>query len=244
MSLNISPKDSAVIKEMDAGVGRVLTSEPWEQSLPWGTLLWHKVHPFQLCLLTVFKVISEQVLRMFTNSFFSQSGGSLCHGKICAHGPWVGPAFTYLCWNTGWGRYPGVSESFVASMRSVCVCVCVYCVCVCVCVCVCWEHTSTQAANCITSFQPVPPPLPCVLTHTHKLTCTHRHRYIWAHIDTHTYRQMHMCRHVHRDIYTNAHIYTYMFVHRHTHRYTHMQSHTHACTHRDTHTYGHTETRI
>ena len=128
----------------------------------WSTLLRHKVHPFQLCLLTVFEVISEQVLRMFTNSFFSQSGGSLCHGKICAHGPWVGPAFTCLCWNTRWGRYPGGSESFVASMQSVCLC--------------CWEHTSTQAANRITLLQPVPPPLPCVLTHTHS----------HAHIDTDT----------------------------------------------------------
>lgn len=162
MSLNTRPKDSAVIKEVDQGVGSVLTSERWEQCPPWSTLLRHKVHPFQLCLLTVFEVISEQVLRMFTNSFFSQSGGSLCHGKICAHGPWVGPAFTCLCWNTRWGRYPGGSESFVASMQSVCLC--------------CWEHTSTQAANRITLLQPVPPPLPCVLTHTHS----------HAHIDTDT----------------------------------------------------------
>ena len=185
MSLNISPKDSAVIKEMDAGVGRALTPEPWEQCLPWGTLLWHKVHPFQLCLLTVFEIISEQVLRMFTNSFFSQSGGSLCHGKICAHGPWVGPAFTYLCWNTGWGRYPGVSESFVASMRSVCVCVCV-----CVCLLGTHQYSGGKLHNLILAC--TSSPALCAYTHTQ----THMH----------TQTQIHMGAHRHTHIQTNAHV--------------------------------------
>lgn len=221
MSLNTRPKDSAVIKEMDEGVGSVLTSERWEQCLPWSTLLRHKVHPFQLCLLTVFEVISEQVLWMFTNSFFSQSGGSLCHGKICAHGPeWA--QLSRVCEETQGGQIPWRVRELCGQYAE------------CVCVCVCWEHTSTQAANRITSLQPVPPPLPCVLTHTH----THMHTQIQIHI--------HMGTHTHTHKYTCVDMYTETYTHKCTHRYIYTPTQTHTCIniHTCTHIHIHVHTEI
>ena len=68
---------------------------------------------------------------MFTNSFFSQSGGSLCHGKICAHGPeWA--QLSRVCAETQGGADTLEGQRALWPVCGMCVCVCVLCVYVCV----------------------------------------------------------------------------------------------------------------